>query len=66
MQVRTHKVTVLLGRLLLAIVVLYVGGYLVFRQARAEVWPRDGRGYVIFPEGAGGLPLLLLAAAVLH
>jgi hypothetical protein len=53
MQSRTHNITLLLSRLLLAILVLYVAGYLILRQARAEVWPRDGRSYVIFPEGAG-------------
>jgi hypothetical protein len=32
---------------------LYFGGYLAFRQMRAETWASDGRPYVIFPEGAG-------------
>ena len=41
------------GFLLLAVLALYVGGYLLFRQARAETWSRDNRSYVIFPEGAG-------------
>jgi hypothetical protein len=34
---------------------LYVGGYLAFRQARIEVWSRDQHAYVIFPEGVGAL-----------
>lgn len=37
----------------LAALALYIGGYLAFRQVRAETWARDGRTYVIFPEGAG-------------
>ena len=38
---------------LLAAAALYVGGYVAFRQAKTEIWARDGRSYVIFPEGAG-------------
>jgi hypothetical protein len=38
---------------LLAALVLYVGGYIAFRQARAETWAHDRQTYVIFPEGAG-------------
>jgi hypothetical protein len=53
MPSRTHQVTVLLGRLVPAVVVLYVGSYLIFHQARAEVWPSDDRCYVIFPQGGG-------------
>jgi hypothetical protein len=41
--------------IILLLVVLYVGGYIGFRQARAEVWERDKQIYVIFPDGAGRL-----------
>ena len=30
----------------------YVGAYLVFRSNSVEVWPRDGRAYVIVPAEA--------------
>jgi hypothetical protein len=40
---QTRKNTALLGCLLLVVLGLYVGGYLAVRQARAEVWSRDGR-----------------------
>jgi hypothetical protein len=48
-------------RLLVTLLLLaaYVGGYLAFRQARAEIWPQDGQAYVIFPE-RGGLVLYYL------
>ncbi len=32
---------------------IYVGGYVVFRQTHAETWERDKRTYVIFPESYG-------------
>ena len=35
------------------LLVLYVGGYLVFRQTNAQVWERDNQSYVIFPQGNG-------------
>jgi hypothetical protein len=41
------------GPLLLAFLALYIGGYLVFRQARAETWAQDRQTYVIFSEGPG-------------
>jgi hypothetical protein len=36
---------------LAVLVLLYVGGYIVFRQSHAEVWERDKQTYVIFPQG---------------
>jgi hypothetical protein len=45
---------------LLIALALYVGGYLAFRQARAETWAHDGRNYVIFPDGSEGRALYYL------
>ena len=36
-------------------VLVYVGAYVAFRQARIEVWQRDQQAYVIFPAGYGAL-----------
>jgi hypothetical protein len=33
------------------LILLYVGGYIAFRQSNAEVWDRDRQTYVIFPQG---------------
>jgi hypothetical protein len=41
--------------LVLLLVLLYVGGYLVFRQSHAELWERDQQVYVMFPDGPGRL-----------
>ena len=38
---------------LIALLVVYVASYLVVRQTQQQVWARDGRTYVIFPEGFG-------------
>jgi hypothetical protein len=38
---------------LLVLIALYVGAYVVFRQANSEVWERDRRTYVMFPAGYG-------------
>jgi hypothetical protein len=35
-------------RLLLILVILYIGGYLVFRSTNAEVWAKDNQTYVTF------------------
>jgi hypothetical protein len=35
-----------------ALVTLYVGSYVAFRQAHVETWERDGRRYVIVPTAA--------------
>ena len=43
----------LTSRAVLLAVLLYGGGYLVFRTIQTERWERDGRAYVIFP--ASGL-----------
>jgi hypothetical protein len=32
---------------------LYVGGYVAFRQSHIEIWDQDKRAYVIFPESYG-------------
>jgi hypothetical protein len=29
---------------------IYVSGYILLRQTRQEIWQRDGKNYVIFPE----------------
>ena len=36
---------------LLAVFGIYAGSYLIFRAKHVEVWDRDGKPYVIFPEG---------------
>jgi hypothetical protein len=52
------------------VVLLYVGTYMGFRQSHAEVWERDQRVYVMFPEGSGTLlyylwrPLTYIDAAM--
>lgn len=38
---------------LAAVLLIYAGSYLLFRQANIEVWERDKRPYVIFPTGTG-------------
>ncbi len=38
---------------LAALLLIYVGSYMVFRQINTEVWDRDKQAYVIFPTGAG-------------
>ena len=35
----------------LVLLVLYVGGYVAFRQTHIEVWEKDNNAYVIFPPG---------------
>jgi hypothetical protein len=45
---------------LLIALALYAAGYVAFRQARAETWARDGRRYVIFPDGSAGRALYYL------
>ena len=39
--------------LLMIAILLYVGGYIAFRQTHVEVWERDKLAYVIFAEGYG-------------
>ena len=39
----------LTSRAILLAVLLYGGGYLVFRTIQTERWERDGRAYVVFP-----------------
>ncbi len=38
---------------ILVLFVLYAGSYLAFRATHVEVWEKDQKSYVIFPEGAG-------------
>jgi hypothetical protein len=35
--------------LAVAVLVVYLAGYLAFRETHIEVWERDQRAYVIFP-----------------
>jgi|LakMenEpi03Aug12_release.lakeMendotaPanAssembly.Ray.scaffolds.fasta_scaffold3889784_1 hypothetical protein len=44
----------LTSRAILLAVLLYGGGYLVFRTIQTERWERDGRAYVIFPASGVG------------
>jgi hypothetical protein len=37
----------------IALVLLYVGTYVWFRQSSTEIWERDKQAYVIFPAGYG-------------
>jgi hypothetical protein len=41
-------------RVLIIAVVMYVAGYAVFRQSNTEIWAKDGKAYVIFPNTAVG------------
>jgi hypothetical protein len=40
-------------RLAILALALYIVTYVIFRQTNTEVWERDQRAYVIFPEGYG-------------
>jgi len=42
-----------IARIAAIALLLYVGAYVVFRQSHAEIWDRDKRAYVIFPESYG-------------
>lgn len=44
---------------------LYAAGYIVFRQAHAEVWSRDQRSYVMYPQSPGFWYFLFRPAAYL-
>jgi hypothetical protein len=35
--------------------VAYIGSYAWFRSSHTQVWEKDGKAYVIFPEGNEGL-----------
>lgn len=40
-------------RAVIAVIILvlaYVVSYMLFRQTHSEIWERDGKTYVIFPE----------------
>jgi hypothetical protein len=39
------------------LVVLYIGGYVAFRQSFTETWEKDKANYVIFPARPVGLAL---------
>jgi hypothetical protein len=45
------------GKLLIVLLVIYVGAYAAFRQVRQEVWQTDQKTYVILPSGAVGQAL---------
>jgi hypothetical protein len=47
-------------RVLIFLLVLYVGGYVGFRLASVETWERDGHQYVIFPKDQVGTALYYL------
>lgn len=47
-------------RVLIALIVIWIVGYIVFRQVRTEVWTKDNHAYVIFPTGNVGLALYYL------
>lgn len=32
------------------LLIIYVSGYVLVRQTHQEIWERDGKSYVIFPE----------------
>lgn len=32
------------------LLLIYIGGYLIFRQTHVEIWEKDNREYVMFPE----------------
>jgi hypothetical protein len=34
----------------IVIFIIYCSGYIFLRQTRQEIWERDGKTYVIFPE----------------
>jgi hypothetical protein len=36
--------------ILIALVIVYIGGYAWFRSAHTQRWGRDGHDYVIFPQ----------------
>ena len=36
-----------------SLLLLYAGAYVAFRQSHAEVWDRDKRTYIIYPETYG-------------
>jgi hypothetical protein len=39
--------------LIIVALLLYVGGYVAFRQTHIEVWDHDKQAYVIFPDRLG-------------
>jgi hypothetical protein len=39
------------------LLVLYVGGYITFRNTFFEIWDKDKAAYVVFPTGPVGLAL---------
>ncbi|MCC6778781.1 MAG: hypothetical protein IT537_19505 [Hyphomicrobiales bacterium] len=44
-----------LSAALVVAMLLYGGGYVMFRQFHNETWPQDRQRYVIFPEGRGAV-----------
>ncbi|MEQ1672195.1 MAG: hypothetical protein ABL893_15175 [Hyphomicrobium sp.] len=47
-------------KFLVLLFLIYVGGYIGFRQSFSEVWEKDKASYVIFPEGDVGHALYYL------
>ncbi|MBM3520326.1 MAG: hypothetical protein FJX63_06105 [Alphaproteobacteria bacterium] len=41
------------SRIVIAVLIAYLGSYVAFRLANTEIWEKDNRPYVIFPSGAG-------------
>jgi hypothetical protein len=41
-------------RILLALILIYFGGYATFRATHAETWAKDNKVYVIFPDTSLG------------
>jgi hypothetical protein len=41
-------------RIILALLVMYIGGYFAFRSTNAETWAKDNQVYVIFPDTSLG------------
>jgi len=37
-------------RIILGFIILYVGGYGIFRAVNLETWSRNGQDYVIYPD----------------
>jgi hypothetical protein len=52
--VETVEEKSLMRRILLALLVVYFGGYVAFRTVNAETWAKDNQVYVIFPDTSFG------------
>ena len=45
-----RKKILILTTIIAAFVFIYIGSYIIFRNTHIEVWQKNGRSYVIFPE----------------